>query len=209
LGGSRFALCELLLLAAAAGCRQPQARPHRPLATRAVSLPSALALAVAPRAASRFACQGGTCRQQQPRLPDTGEWRCAESKHVVWCAGGEPAAGVVGGPPDRHFRCGPRWGTGAGERVCIERQPDYPGDPSLSYQCRFEQEQGVARVCRSTDAKVDAKAGGDLAERALPACWLDRDCPSGTCDRGACRCAAPGDCQTGRCANGLCLEASP
>src|SRR3954470_16663410 len=30
-----------------------------------------------------------------PRLPDTGEWRCADRGHVVWCTGGEPAAGVV------------------------------------------------------------------------------------------------------------------
>jgi hypothetical protein len=166
---------------------------------------SALARALVPRAVSRFTCQDGTCRQEQPRLPDTGEWRCADLGHVVWCAGGEPAAGVVSGPVDARFRCGPRWGGAKSERVCIDQQPDYPGGQSETYQCGFEQERGVARVCRSGDAW----RGAALAASAVPACWLDRDCASGVCDRGACRCSGPEQCQTGRCAGGVCVEASP
>jgi hypothetical protein len=203
-GSTRLALFELLLVAAGVGCH-PEPRAHKPRsAPSARSTSSALTRVLAPRAASRFACQGDKCRQAQPRLPDTGEWRCAEFGHVVWCAGGEPAAGVVRGPSDPGYRCGPRWGSG-NERVCIDQRPDYPESQSETFQCSFEQERGIARVCRTAHASPHA----DLAARALPACWLDRDCPSGGCDRGACRCSGPAECRAGRCEAGLCVEAKP
>jgi hypothetical protein len=201
--GSRRRKFELLLLAASVGCQHPESRAHKP--TAASSVENLLAHAALPRAASRFACQGRRCRQEQPRLPDTGEWRCAERGHVVWCAGGEPAAAVVAGPPDASFRCGPRWGSSSSERVCIDRHPDYPDGQSETYQCGFEQERGIARVC----GPAKAWAGGELSARALPACWLDRDCASGACDRGACRCSAATECRAGRCESGVCVEAKP
>ena len=200
--GSRQRILELLLLAASVGCQPPQSRAHKP--TAASSAKSPLARAVVPRAASRFACAGRRCRQEHPRLPDTGEWRCAERGHVVWCAGGEPAAAVVTGPPDPSFRCGPRWGSGS-ERVCIDRQPDYPDGQREAYQCGFEQERGIARVC----GPADASSSAELLARAVPACWLDRDCASGACDRGACRCSRATDCRMGRCESGVCAEAEP
>jgi len=155
-----------------------------------------------PRPASRFYEQAGKQRQAHPRLPDTGEWRCAESERTVWCAGGEAAAGVVSGPLDRGYRCAARWGQNTGERVCVDQQPDYPGE---GYRCRFEQERGVARVCEP----ATAAAGPALPGGALPACWLDRDCPSGRCDRGACTCKQAQQCSRGSCQNGFCSEVKP
>jgi hypothetical protein len=191
-------LFELLWLTASVGCQPPK----RPAPKHAAPSASALQALLAPHAASPFRVDGNQLRQEQPRLPDTGEWRCADRGKVVWCAGGEAAAGVVSGPPDAGYRCGPRWGTTTGERVCIDQHPDYPGD---SYECAFEQEHGMTRVCRS----AAAWEGSTLAARALPACWLDRDCPSGRCDRGACGCSVNQDCLGGPCAGGLCSQVKP
>jgi hypothetical protein len=191
---ARLVLFELVLLTACVGC-QPSKRAE----PKSKSAPSAL---LAPRAASRFLRVGDMLRQAQPRLPDTGEWRCAERDGVVWCAGGEAAAGVVAGPPDPGYRCGRRWGDTAVERICIDEHPDYPND---GYQCAFEQERGVARTCR----KSVAAPGPALPSRALPACWVDRDCPVGHCERGACSCSQSADCKSGRCEGGACVEAKP
>jgi hypothetical protein len=193
-------LFEALWLTSSVGCQQPRRAEPKPLRP-AASASAALQVALAPRPAGRFLPQGGKLRQEHPRLPDTAEWRCAEHGKVVWCAGGEAAAGVVSGPPDPGYRCGPRWGT-AGERVCIDEHPDYPSD---GYQCAFEQELSIARVCQ----RAEAWQGAALPPRALPACWLDRDCPAGRCDRGACGCGADQDCQSGRCQGGACVRVLP
>lgn len=195
-----LALFEVLWLTSSVGCQQPKRSEPKPAD---ISLPTSAALrtALLPRAASRFQRQDGKLRQEHPRLPDTGEWRCAEHGKVVWCAGGEAAAGVVSGPPDRGYRCGPRWGTTA-ERVCIDERPDYPGD---GYQCRFDQELSIARVCQP----AAPWQGSALAAHAVPACWLARDCPSGRCDRGACSCSTSQDCQSGHCLGGTCVEEKP
>ena len=197
--GVRRALFELLALTSIVGCQQPtraESKPH--VAASASSLRAALA----PRRASRFELVGDTWRQTQPRLPDTGEWRCADRAGLVWCAGGEAAAGVVTGPPDPGYRCGARWGNTAGERVCIDDHPDYPDG---AYRCAFEQERGSARICRPASAPPRSA----LPPRALPACWVDRDCPAGRCERGACACSRQEDCTNGRCADGVCVEAKP
>jgi len=158
------ALLEALLLLHA--CQAP--RPEKPLPA-----PPA-------RRASAFVCRDGVCRQTQPRLPDNGEWRCAERGRVVWCAGGEAAAGVVPSATDTRFSCGPRRGH-EGERVCIDRSPDYPDD--APYHCSFEQELGTVRVCKSDGS---ATAFVALPAHAKPMCWLDRDCAAQRCDRGTC-----------------------
>jgi hypothetical protein len=196
-------LIELLASAANAGCkRTAQAEPTAHLQTTA---PSTLTPLLVPRAAGRFTCEAGKCLQEQPRLPDTGEWRCADRGHVVWCAGGEPAAGVVKGPPTPGYRCGVRWGSTAGERVCIDEHPDYPEGQPENLRCGFEQELGSVRVCQLGEPW----RGPALGPGALPACWLDRDCPSGMCDRGACSCQSDAACQLGRCQAGVCAEAKP
>jgi len=199
--GRRLLAIELALLAAVLGCKQPP-RPeksHRPARASASITPVSLA----PRPASNFVCGPDGCVQLHPRLPDSGEWRCAERGQVVWCAGGETAAGVVSGPPDRRFRCATRWGKGRGERVCIDREPDYPGAQRRDFSCRFEQERGIARRCALTPAEPSQP----LHAQALPGCWLNQDCRSGRCDRGSCGCESDADCEVGRCEQGSCIEA--
>jgi hypothetical protein len=198
-----LALFEVLLLTASVGCKQPARATSRPRA--ATARPSALQQLSRPRTAGRFACQGGNCRQEQPRLPDTGEWRCADRGHVVWCTGGEPAAGVVKGPTDAGYRCGARWGNSSSERVCVDQHPDYPDGEPENLRCSFDQERGLARVC----VRGEPWRGPALDVGALPACWLDRDCPSGACDRGACRCQSDAACLRGRCRAGVCVEEAP
>jgi hypothetical protein len=139
---------------------------------------------VRPIEASEFACDAGRCVQRHVRLPDDGEWRCAEQDGVVWCAGGEPAAGVVRAPSDRGYVCGPR--RGHTERVCVDVSPDHPGGDRARYRCRFLQEKGTQRVCVEENARVRAVAGRDV-----PDCWLDGDCAPGTCDRGRCTRGTP------------------
>ena len=196
-------LFELLLLTASVGCKQTARAEPKPRSVAAT--PSALTPLLAPPAAGSFSCRAGECRQEQPRLPDTGEWRCADRGQVVWCAGGEPAAGVVKGPADPAYRCGARWGSSSGERVCIDAHPDYPAGQFENLRCRFEQEQGLARVCQTGETWH----GATLRADALPACWLARDCPSGGCDRGACSCQSDAQCQAGRCQSGVCVEEKP
>jgi hypothetical protein len=193
---------ELLVLASCVGCKRPKPAPAPPPSPSSTSAPDQLRAALTPRSAGHFSLRDGKLRQEHPRLPDTGEWRCAERARIVWCAGGEPAAGVVAGPNDAGFRCGPRWGQDGSERerVCIDEHPDYPGNEA--YQCSFDQERGIARVCRVAEPTPAAV----LAPNAVAACWLDRDCPSGRCDRGACTCVAQADCQSGSCQRGTCVE---
>lgn len=139
--------------------------------------PSAPALA----RASRFECSAGVCSQRAPRVPDDGEWRCAELAGAALCAGGEPAAGTIAGPADPGYRCGRRPN---GERVCVDMAPDYPpGGPDV-YACRFDGEQGGIRECREHPKAASTAVLAALPERN-PDCWLDRDC-SGRCDRGYC-----------------------
>lgn len=121
------ALSETLLLVTCAAClTEPRREPPLPP-------PGA-------RRAGELVCAGELCRQEHPRLPDTGEWRCAEREKQVWCAGGEPAAGVVPGAPDPSFRCGDRWGSRAeaGERVCVDSRPDYPKGARDEYDCAYQ-----------------------------------------------------------------------
>jgi hypothetical protein len=192
----------LLELSALALCLACQGAP-KAQRQRALPAPSAARIS-APAPAGLFECVGEVCSQAYPRLPDTGEWRCADTGGVVWCAGGEPAAGVVPGPADPGYRCGARFGKSASERVCIDRHPDYPAAGAAHYRCSFAQERGVTRVCKS-EAAVPASS---LSPQALPACWLDKDCGSGDCDRGTCRCSGDGECERGACRLGVCSEGS-
>jgi hypothetical protein len=201
-------LHELAVVAALAlciGCQNRASQPEQRAASRAVSSAGAgLSQLLAPPAAGRFVCAGDVCSQPYPRLPDSGEWRCAESGGVVWCAGGEPAAGVAPGEPSPRYRCATRFGGGpAAERVCVDRHPDYPLDQAGGYTCSFAQERGMTRVCK----RATPPATTPLASNALPACWLGKDCRSGVCDRGSCRCATDQDCEAGRCLQGACAEA--
>ena len=153
------------LVFAAIGCAGDVA-PHEP-PPRRVAL------------ASPFVCSGETCTQRHVRLPDDGEWRCAERDGVVWCAGGEPAAGVVSSSSVRGYRCGERRGT-LRERVCVDATPDYPDGGARAFRCRFEQERGIVRTCTRAPGTLRPPRPGSAAN-----CWVDADCP-GRCDRGTC-----------------------
>ena len=202
---ARLVPVELLLVALSIGCQPAhESPPPPPHAAASKSSAQQLRRLLAPRGASPFQERDGKLRQEHPRLPDTGEWRCAQRGLIVWCAGGEAAAGIVSGPPDPGYRCGPRWGHDDGERVCIDEHPDYP-ESSRLHQCQFEQERGIVRVCEP----AAAYEGAALPERVVPACWLDRDCPSRQCDRGACRCGSREDCKSGGCTGGVCVEVKP
>ena len=197
-----FTGVELLGLLFLACHAPPSSQKHASLR----ATPASLRPWLAPRPSSPFVCREAACRQDYPRLPSSGEWRCAERGQVVWCAGGQPAAGVVAGPADAHFRCGPRWGEGVArsERVCVDAAPEYP--TAASTACHFEQERGIARVCTSG---VGAVAEPPLPPHATPGCWLSRDCASGRCDRGVCECQDPSQCERGSCRAGHCAKAAP
>jgi hypothetical protein len=132
-----------------------------------------------PVEASPFVCAGATCVQRHVRLPDDGEWRCAERDGVVWCAGGEPAAGVVTLTSSRGYRCGERRGA-VRERVCVDAAPDYPDGGPGAFRCKFEQERGVVRTC--TRGPGTSRREPVATE---PNCWIDADC-AGRCERGSC-----------------------
>lgn len=200
MSGQRASILGSVVALAAFGC-EPAERERTPRAAASSTAPVSLS----PRPSSPFDCDARACVQQHPRLPDTGEWRCAERERVVWCAGGEPAAGVVSGPADPGYRCGKRWGRPGSERICIDTQPDFPFGQREGYACRFVQERGIARHCAPDAAQPRAAP----AARAVPGCWLDRDCPSGRCDRGNCACASDADCELGRCRQSACVEDEP
>lgn len=164
--------------------------------------------------APAFSCVGERCTQTHARRPDAGEWTCADSAGAVVCAGGEPAAGVVAGPPDAAWICGARRGAGPhdllGPRVCVDLAPDFPDGEATRWRCRSLVGPAAGRVCeRASDvpslgARCDRArpcvdgalcvAQGDVdvcvPARPAPSCWLDADCPGSACRFGTCRAEA-------------------
>jgi hypothetical protein len=145
-----------------------------------------------------FACGEDGCTQAHPRMPDDGEWECAEIEGVVLCHGGAPAAGVVPGPEDPGWLCGARK-RHPGERVCVDFSPDRP--PGKLGDCRFEHgpgrtrrvcrpgpEPGVGRRCSEGGCPAGAVCAGERCWplRPAPECWLDADCERGACLLGSC-----------------------
>ncbi len=154
-----------------------------------------------------FVCKGADCQQLHPRLPDDGEWSCADDAGAVVCVGSEPPAGVVPGAVEAGWICGERaprapLKNDPGRRVCVDLSPDYPDGRPASWRCRFDQERGHRRVC-TRDLTVHAL--GDacddlhpcldgalcvsarcLPRRPMPSCWLDGDCRDGVCRFGSC-----------------------
>jgi hypothetical protein len=146
-----------------------------------------------------FECGAQQCTQRHPRMPDDGEWECADIEGAVICRGGGAAAGVVSGPPDPAWQCGARRGA-VGERICVDFSPDRPPNEALG-DCRFIHEPGrPSRICSPGRAALgqpcDASAcpaglvcagGHCLPLDPAPSCWIDRDCGSGACLFGSCR----------------------
>lgn len=150
-------------------------------------------------ASDAFTCNDARCTQRHPRMPDDGEWECADLDGVVVCRGWAQAAGVVKAPPDLGWHCGARAGT-EHERVCVDLAPDRP--PHEPWNCSFQHEsEGAPRLCQRGGAGPLGRecAGGCpfgsvcAADRCLPlepapGCWIDKDCGAGKkCAHGSCR----------------------
>jgi hypothetical protein len=169
-----------------------------------VLLALACARRVTPPVASPFRCGPAGCTQAHPRLPDDGEWECLDMAGAAICRGGDPAAGVVPGPPDPGWACGAR--ARGSERVCVHLSPEFPEGGAAGWRCRYDHAPAPVRAC------VRDGAAHNLGDRCAP----DRPCVDGAlCAEG--RCAAPalvpgcwldGDCASGRCRFGTCLGAS-
>ena len=118
------------------------------------------------------------------------------------CRGGDAPAGVVIGPPDPRWRCGPR-STAPGERICVDLNADVPAGEARGWRCRYENAPRPARRCTRDESAHNlgdpcaAQApcldgavcvgGRCAAPPAAPTCWLDSDCGTGACRFGACR----------------------
>lgn len=150
--------------------------------------------------AEGFQCSGDRCVQRHPRLPDDGEWECADSAGTMVCRGGERPAGVAPGGRPEGFFCGAlrsaRQETQA--RICVDLSPDLPPGPT-GYSCHFE---GTSRICV---VNRDTHRLGDPCDRARPcvdgarcvggqcapilpqpSCWADADCDHKACRFGTC-----------------------
>lgn len=164
------------------------------------------------RAASAFVCEAGRCVQRQPRMPDDGEWECADLAGAVVCRGGIAPAGVSVGARDVGWICGERADGGAfGRAVCVDFAPDLPDvqnardhDGGGHWECSYSYVTLRAeRVCVPRTAKAgflgDACAadgsclrgarcagGRCLPPRPRPSCWLDAECARGHCNFGSC-----------------------
>lgn len=146
-----------------------------------------------------FSCTKEACTQRIPRLPDDGEWECADFDGVVVCHGGGRPAGVIPGAPDVGWLCGDRRGQ-EGERVCVDFAPDRPGPEP--WACRFHYEPGHARRSCTAGGRgalgfacdagcpfgSECVSGHCLPQKPKPECWLDRDCGEGSkCSFASCR----------------------
>lgn len=154
--------------------------------------------------AAEFHCTGDVCIQPHARVPDAHEWTCADAGGASLCLSKALASGVVSTPVDAGFICGSRriQRSKSGERICIDLSPDFPNGQPHDWNCHFEHETGVTRVCRHQPSAALGDAcehsrpacpdgancieGHCLPQRAAPACWLDRDCESKTCRFGSC-----------------------
>jgi hypothetical protein len=157
----------------------------------------------APRAerAPAFQCRGARCSQEQPRLPDDGEWECSDLSGVVLCRGGNEPAAVVHVSVDPGWLCGSRRGAKGGERVCLDLDPDLPEKANLR-ACRFEIDGARSRrLCERSEKPLlgdacshsdlcppgsECEAGICLLPRPFPSCWGDADCKLGQCWFGTC-----------------------
>jgi hypothetical protein len=153
-------------------------------------------------AAGRFVCDGASCEQRHPRMPDDGEWQCSDSGGATVCAGGEAAAGVAPARAEPGWFCGQRRGATPPERVCVDLSPDFPDGNMDSWRCQTLYDGPVRRICgretpgRTLGVACDARRlcvdgsrcidGWCIPERPAPSCRLDADCERGRCRFGSC-----------------------
>ncbi|HET9930869.1 MAG TPA: hypothetical protein VFQ35_09290 [Polyangiaceae bacterium] len=155
-----------------------------------------------------FRCREERCTQPLPRVPDDGEWECADLGGVVLCRGGGVPAGVARPSSDPGWRCGARRKSSTGERICLDLDPDYPGKRGESFRCHYDYEGAkLTRTCEPSRAPVigtrceskgacpaDARCIGGICLPASfnPSCWGDLDCSGDErCVYGACAPRSP------------------
>jgi hypothetical protein len=177
--------------------------PQSPMGWRCIGAGSGRRCASRAESAPAFACAGDRCEQPHPRMPDDGEWQCADSAGATICTGGERAAGVAAAPVDSGWFCGARRGAEAGSRVCVDLSPDFPDGRPPGWRCTTLHDGPARRVCtRDPDAHTLAETcdrahpcvdgsrcadGRCVPERPSPACWLESDCGGvGRCHFGSC-----------------------
>lgn len=153
------------------------------------------------RRAPPFRCHAGRCYQEQPRLPDDGDWECVDLAGVALCRGGSKPAGLAATATDPGWFCGDRRGK-AFERICLDLDPDLP-ESLPSPRCRYELDGArLRRSCERADSpRIGARCspaenrcpagsaclqGVCLPPRPEPSCWGDFDCGRGTCVYGTC-----------------------
>jgi hypothetical protein len=158
--------------------------------------------------AGRFFCRDGVCEQWGPRTPDTREVSCSEIAGVVRClVEGDAASAVVGSERAPGWFCGPRRGPTERGEICVDFSADYPDGDPLAWDCHYEAEPALRRVCKKAQSFA----------RVLAACHASAPCVDGAvCVAGRCLPRAPeigcyvdGDCDAGPCRFGTCLEAAP
>jgi hypothetical protein len=186
-----------------------------PLGWRCTGTGASRACADRAHEASPFRCQGSRCVAAHPRLPDDGEWQCADFAGLVVCRGGGRPAGTPQGASDPGFSCGVRHGARSepDERICVDLSPDFPDGSPRGVRCHYEASPGLERVCEripdahavtdACDARHPCVSGLDcvaparsvalpsvgatcVPRRPSPACWLDGDCDKGVCRFGTC-----------------------
>jgi len=211
-----FRSCAPWLLIALAACRARAPEPQRAAAGDCANVQTLRVCwdGAGPHAAARatggaarapgptFACSGDRCEQRHPRMPDDGEWQCADSAGATVCMGGERAAGVARPAAEPAWFCGARRDRVMGARICVDLSPDFPDGRAPGWRCRTLYEGPTRRVCDRDPAAhtlaetcdrahpcVDGSrcAGGwCVPERPAPECWLDTDCAAGRCRFGSC-----------------------
>ncbi len=164
----------------------------------------------------RFDCDtDGRCQQRYPRVPDDGEWSCADTAGAVVCAGGAPPAGVASprlSPTESGWFCGLRKaGTPDEQRVCVDFSTDYPSPPENAkgadgrrhWRCSWKN-GSVERTCILAS---DLHELGDPCDPAVP-CVDGASCVNARCvpPRPAPNCAFDADCESRRCRFGTCAE---
>jgi hypothetical protein len=169
----------------------------------------------------RFACQRDSCVQVHPRLPDDGEWTCAEMAGAVLCVGGDGPAGTPPGPRDAGFLCGKRRptpgpsrfdaragaaGLGQGATVCLDLSPDFPDSSPRGWVCRYEHEHGMRRICERRETQG---ALGAACSSSAP-CIDGLLCAAGRCvpRRPEPSCWLDADCASASCRLASCVQES-